>query len=184
MEPKWHPKAIQKRSKNILIFKSKKQNEKELQHKPFRARTGSALRWRDLLRPSKHLLFMNFASWKKLAGHLWHISSRERATSKKDWQNPENPPQSTPNPPKIDPPTEPRSIQNRLRRPSWMFIGFGSIFSSNRSQSDRPRPPQDHPKITPRPPQDRPRPPQGRPKTALRPPRIAPRAPKTAPRPP
>ena len=112
---------------------------KRAQKKPFRARTGSALRGRELLRPSKGLLLMNLRFGKKLLGHLWHISSHQSATSKKDRQNTENQPKSTPNPPKSTPnpaKIDPKSTPERPKidpksRPEAIsdFDRFGTDFS-------------------------------------------------------
>ena len=81
-------------------------------------------------------------------GHLWSITSHQSETSKKHLKFNESTQIdsiSIKNLPQIDPPNDPKSIPNRLRRPQ-----------------DRRRPAKD----TPRPPQDGPRPPQEAPKIA------------------
>ena len=112
--------------------------------------------------------FQGIRVLEKRLGHLWHITSHQSETSKKDYKIPTNQPKSIPNPPQIDPQTTP----NRLK------IASGGP----KIAEERPRTPQERPQGTPRPPQDRPRPPLRPPKSAPRPPKSAPRPPKTTPR--
>ena len=86
------------------------------QRQPFRARTGSALRGRELLRASKGLLLRNLHfgnNFRDTWGTLLRIKTRPSKKIRKSTQ--------------IDTKSnqiDPKSIQNRLRGPSQIMIGF------------------------------------------------------------
>ena len=118
---------------------------KRPQDKPFRARTGSALRGRELLRPSKGLLVMNLRLGKNFwdtCGTFLRIKARPPKKMQKIQKINPNRPQILPNRPQIQPksspnrpPNDPKSIQNRLRRPFRILIVLGPIFRPNRVRS-------------------------------------------------
>ena len=101
------PRAIQDQARPS---QERPRSKKALQDEPFRARTGSALSGRELLRSSEGLLSRNSCLRKSL-GHLWNITSHQSETSNKDKKNLANQPKSIQHPVQIDPQT----IPNRFK---------------------------------------------------------------------
>ena len=160
MDSSWVPRWLRKRYdvKNVIFQKVLKNTRK-----PFRARTGSALRWRDLLRPSKHLLLMNLLLGKNLqdtCGTFLRVNGRPPKKIGKMQK-------IRPNRPQIHPKSTPQPSQDRSKFASGGHLGCLSVWARFFAQigpdltaQDGPRPPQDRPKTAQDPNKSEKRPPK------------------------
>ena len=140
-----------------------------VERKPFRARTGSALRWRDLLRLSKHLLLMNLLLGKNFqdtCGTFLRVNGRPPKKIGKIQK-------IRPNRPQIHPKSTPQPSQDRSKIASGGHLGCLSVLGRFFAKICSDLTAQDRPKTTQRSPQDRPKTAQDRPKIGQDPPGAA-----------